>query len=165
MLNQKFALDAMTFQGLVSQEMRDSATTRVLGFFQFAFDLLTWFEAYPGLERAKLLTVVTQENNLEQDVDMRFVHHFVLKSTGATLPHQGDAQVHAYVEANLPYAQMGKGAFELTRTDPLVIRFKALAPEQVSEFRGLVFELAYRIDQAFGRLYLSHDLPSGPGAA
>ena len=159
MFGSKFAMHTIGFPGLLEDvnTTNPPSAMRAQGFLQFLSEALTWFEKHPTLNSIKIVSVAKPEVNLETNVDIRIRHHINLTVDGGEELFPKDQDRQDYAEMVLPYKTMGSGVFELRRTHDAVYRYLYLGESEPSRYMGLLQELAYEMDQAFGRVFVYHD--------
>lgn len=167
MFDTKFAMEAVSFQGLAQSVCAPGADPllRTQGWLAFVADVLARFERYPQLAKVKLLAGTQAHLNRENNLDIRIEHHVRLTAEGGAQDWD-DAQTHdEYVRTMLPFPVIGAGVFEFRRSDPLVQRYLALPAGETAQFVALVQELAWNVDAAFGHVFIAHELGTDRGAS
>jgi hypothetical protein len=122
--------------------------------------MLTWFQMNPSLESIKLVSVALTDHQ-KVPFSVRIKHHFKMTTLG--VPNLVK-DVDSFAIDNLPYQELGNGAFELTKSSTVVQEFLRLVENSSDanalevEYRALVAKIGMHMDSNFEPCSIVHDV-------
>lgn len=159
MFNNKFFRISPWFEALARSEEKNEVT-RFQRFFATIHEMLVMFETDDTVSAVKILAVATIAHE-KIPFSVRIQHHFkisVVHSDGRT------RLLEDPFELQLPYEELGNGAFELQRDSEDVKAFLALIASDADEddleieYRALVAKISYKMDAGFEPCSIAHDV-------